>query len=109
MENRKTCANPIEKQEVLDTFADESAVSTKTQQCRYKGTNAKHSCHSRITEMPLYLSDFDSCNNVTMRNMKVAVGQFTVTEKPEHNISIISGFTSERHAIMHGYCCCRKV
>ena len=44
-----------------------------------------------------------------MRNMKVAVGQFTVTEKPEHNISIISGFTSERHAIMHGYCCCRKV
>lgn len=44
-----------------------------------------------------------------MRNMKVAAGQFTVTEKPEHNISIISGFTSERHAIMHGYCCCRKV
>ena len=30
-----------------------------------------------------------------MRNMKVAAGQFTVTEKPEHNISIISGFTSE--------------
>ena len=27
--------------------------------------------------------------------MKVAAGQFTVTEKPEHNISIISGFTSE--------------
>ncbi|WP_310591443.1 carbon-nitrogen hydrolase family protein [Bifidobacterium pseudocatenulatum] len=47
MENRKTCANPIEKQEVLDTFADESAVSTKTQQCRYKGTNAKHESGSR--------------------------------------------------------------
>ena len=30
-----------------------------------------------------------------MRNMKVAVGQFTVTEKPEHNINIISGFASE--------------
>ena len=55
----------------------------------------KHSCHSRITEMPLYLPDFDSCNNVAMRNMKVAVGQFTVTEKPEHNINIISGFASE--------------
>ncbi len=45
--------------------------------------------------MPLYLPDFDSCNNVAMRNMKVAVGQFTVTEKPEHNINIISGFASE--------------
>ena len=39
-----------------------------------------------------------------MRNKKVARGQFTVTEKPEHNISIISGFTSEQHANMNGYC-----
>ena len=59
----------------------------------------RHECETFVPQPnhgnALYLPDFDACDNVAMRNMKVAVGQFTVTEKPGHNISIISGFASE--------------